>query len=136
MVEEVKVVKEVKILEKPWVEKYRPERLDDIVGQDHIVKRLKHYVKTGSMPHLLFAGPPGTGKTTSALCLARELFGEHWRHNFLELNASDERGINVIREKVKEFARTKPIGGASFKIIFLDEADALTQDAQQALRRT
>ncbi|SEW21189.1 replication factor C small subunit [Thermococcus thioreducens] len=129
-------VKEVKILEKPWVEKYRPQRLDDIVGQDHIVKRLKHYVKTGSMPHLLFAGPPGVGKTTAALALARELFGEGWRHNFLELNASDERGINVIREKVKEFARTKPIGGASFKIIFLDEADALTQDAQQALRRT
>jgi replication factor C small subunit len=129
-------VKEVKILEKPWVEKYRPERLDDIVGQAHIVKRLKHYAKTGSMPHLLFAGPPGVGKTTAALALSRELFGEHWRPNFLELNASDERGINVIREKVKEFARTKPIGGASFKIIFLDEADALTQDAQQALRRT
>ena len=127
---------EIRVLEKPWVEKYRPQRLDDIVGQDHIVRRLKHYVKTGSMPHLLFAGPPGTGKTTSALALSRELFGENWRHNFLELNASDERGINVIREKVKEFARTKPIGGASFKIIFLDEADALTQDAQQALRRT
>nr|1IQP_A Chain A, RFCS [Pyrococcus furiosus]1IQP_B Chain B, RFCS [Pyrococcus furiosus]1IQP_C Chain C, RFCS [Pyrococcus furiosus]1IQP_D Chain D, RFCS [Pyrococcus furiosus]1IQP_E Chain E, RFCS [Pyrococcus furiosus]1IQP_F Chain F, RFCS [Pyrococcus furiosus] len=129
-------IREVKVLEKPWVEKYRPQRLDDIVGQEHIVKRLKHYVKTGSMPHLLFAGPPGVGKTTAALALARELFGENWRHNFLELNASDERGINVIREKVKEFARTKPIGGASFKIIFLDEADALTQDAQQALRRT
>ncbi len=127
---------EIKVLEKPWVEKYRPERLDDIVGQAHIVKRLKHYAKTGSMPHLLFAGPPGVGKTTAALALARELFGENWRHNFLELNASDERGINVIREKVKEFARTKPIGSASFKIIFLDEADALTQDAQQALRRT
>jgi len=127
---------EVKVLEKPWVEKYRPQRLDDIVGQAHIVKRLKHYAETGSMPHLLFAGPPGVGKTTAALALARELFGESWRHNFLELNASDERGINVIREKVKEFARTKPIGSASFKIIFLDEADALTQDAQQALRRT
>ena len=129
-------VHEVKVLEKPWVEKYRPVKLDDIVGQRHIVKRLKYYAKTGSMPHLLFAGPAGVGKTTSALCLARELFGENWRHNFLELNASDERGIDVIREKVKEFARTKPVAGASFKIIFLDEADALTQDAQQALRRT
>ncbi len=129
-------VHEVKVLEKPWVEKYRPTKLDDIVGQGHIVKRLKYYAKTGSMPHLLFAGPAGVGKTTSALCLARELFGENWRPNFLELNASDERGIDVIREKVKEFARTKPVAGASFKIIFLDEADALTQDAQQALRRT
>ncbi|KUK29028.1 replication factor C small subunit [Thermococcus sp.] len=96
MVEEVKEVKEVKILEKPWVEKYRPERLDDIVGQDHIVKRLKHYVKTASMPHLLFAGPPGTGKTTSSLALARELFGEHWRHNFLELNASVSKDTPIL----------------------------------------
>ncbi|WP_457753207.1 replication factor C small subunit [Thermococcus sp.] len=89
-------VKEVKILEKPWVEKYRPQRLDDIVGQDHIVKRLKHYVKTGSMPHLLFAGPPGVGKTTAALCLTRELFGEHWRHNFLELNASVSKDTPIL----------------------------------------
>jgi replication factor C small subunit len=84
----------------------------------------------------MFAGPAGTGKTTSALALARELFGESWRDNFVELNASDERGIDVVRGKIKEFARTSPLGGSSFKIIFLDEADALTNDAQAALRRT
>ena len=84
----------------------------------------------------MFAGPAGTGKTTSALALARELFGESWRDNFVELNASDERGIDVVRGKIKDFARTAPIGGSSFKIIFLDEADALTSDAQAALRRT
>ncbi len=118
-----------------WTEKYRPKKLDEIVGQPHIVARLKAFVAEGSIPHMLFAGPPGVGKTTAAICLARELFGERWRENYLELNASDERGIDVIRSKVKDFARTKPIGGA-FKIIFLDEADALTKDAQQALRRT
>jgi replication factor C small subunit len=84
----------------------------------------------------MFAGPAGTGKTTSALALARELFGDSWRDNFVELNASDERGIDVVRGKIKEFARTSPLGGSSFKIIFLDEADALTNDAQAALRRT
>ena len=118
-----------------WTEKYRPKRLDEMINQEHIVARLKAFVKDGWIPHMLFAGPPGVGKTTAALCLARELFGEHWRENYMETNASDERGIDVIRSKIKDFARTKPIGG-DFKIIFLDEADALTKDAQQALRRT
>jgi replication factor C small subunit len=122
-------------IEEPWTEKYRPHTLDEILGREYIVARLKSYVKSRSMPHLLFAGPAGVGKTTSALCLAQDLFGEYWHQNFQETNASDERGIAVVREKIKNFARTRAIGG-DFKIIFLDEADALTSDAQNALRRT
>ncbi len=93
-------------------------------------------MKAGSLPHLLFAGPPGVGKTAAAIALARDMFGEGWRNNFTELNASDERGIDVVRNKIKTFARTAPLGKATFKIIFLDESDALTPDAQSALRRT
>ena len=123
-------------MEDVWVEKYRPRSLDEVVGQKEIVERLKSYVKAKSMPHLLFAGPAGTGKTTCAIALARELFGENWRMSFHELNASDERGINVVRTKIKEYARTAAPNDVGFKIIFLDEADALTPDAQAALRRT
>ncbi len=122
--------------EEIWVEKYRPMTLDDVFGQEETVERLKSYVRSGNLPHLLFTGPPGVGKTASAVSIAREMFGEFWAENFTELNASDERGIDVVRNKIKTFAKTAPIGGASFKIIFLDEADALTNDAQSALRRT
>lgn len=124
------------IKEEIWIEKYRPENLDDIVGQDEIIKRLKSYVKTRNLPHLLFSGPPGVGKTAAAIAIVKEIFGDTWRNNFIELNASDERGIDIIRHKVKDFARMAPLGEADFKVIFLDEADALTGDAQSALRRT
>ncbi len=119
-----------------WTEKYRPTVFDDMVGQDHIIKRVKPLVESLNIPHLLFAGPAGTGKSTLALIVVKTLFKENWKTNYLELNASDERGINVIREKVKNFARTKSLGEVPFKVIFLDEADALTPEAQQALRRT
>lgn len=119
-----------------WVEKYRPRRLSDVIGQKSIVERLSAYTKTRSMPHMLFAGPAGSGKTTCAIALARELYGENWRDNLIELNASDERGIDIVRGKIKDFARAASIGIADFKIIFLDEADSLTSDAQAALRRT
>lgn len=107
-----------------------------MVGQDEVVKRLQSYVDSRNLPHLLFSGPPGVGKTACAIAIAKELFGETWTGNFTELNASDERGIDVVRNKIKNFARTSPLGEADFKIIFLDEADALTSDAQSALRRT
>ena len=107
-----------------------------MVGQKDIVDRLQSYVEAKNLPHLMFAGPAGTGKTTCAIAMSRELYGDMWKSNFNELNASDERGIDVVRGKIKEFARTAPLGGAEFKIIFLDEADALTGDAQAALRRT
>lgn len=119
-----------------WTEKYRPKKFTEVKGQKEIVNRVKAFVETKNMPHLLFAGPAGVGKTTLALVIVRQLFGEAWRENFLELNASDERGIDVVRQKVKDFARTKAIGDVPFKIIYLDESDALTREAQQALRRT
>jgi len=119
-----------------WTEKYRPSSFEEIKGQKDIIEKIKAFVKSGNMPHLLFSGPAGVGKTTLSLVIAKKLFGENWRQNTLELNASDERGIDVVRVKVKDFARTRAIGDVPFKLIYLDESDALTRDAQQALRRT
>ena len=119
-----------------WTEKYRPQTFEEVKGQKEIVTKIKAFVESGSMPHLLFSGPAGVGKTTLSLVIAKQLFGENWRQNTLELNASDERGIDVVRVKVKDFARTRAIGDVPFKLIYLDESDALTKEAQQALRRT
>ena len=119
-----------------WTEKYRPSDFSEIKGQKEIVKRVKAFVEQQNLPHLLFAGPAGVGKTSLSLVIAKKLFKDLWRQNFLELNASDERGIDIIRNKVKDFARTRAIGDVPFKIIYLDECDALTREAQQALRRT
>ena len=119
-----------------WTEKYRPSEFSQIKGQTHIIDKVKAFVEQKNMPHLLFAGPAGIGKTTLSLVIAKQLFGDTWKHNVLELNASDERGIDVVRNKVKDFARTKALGDIPFKIIYLDECDALTKEAQQALRRT
>ncbi|MBD3259701.1 replication factor C small subunit [Candidatus Woesearchaeota archaeon] len=119
-----------------WTEKYRPLTFEEIKGQKEIVKRVEAFVKNKNMPHLLFAGPAGVGKTTLSLVIAKQMFKENWKNNFLELNASDERGIDVVRTKVKDFARTRSIANVPFKIIYLDECDALTKEAQHALRRT
>jgi replication factor C small subunit len=120
-----------------WVEKYRPKSLGEMVDQREVVEHLEEMLKNpGEMPHLLFAGPPGTGKTTAALCIARELYEDRWREFTLELNASDERGINVVREKVKTFSRFFDASQRiPFKLVVLDEADMMTSEAQTALRR-
>src|SRR5665648_201479 len=106
----------------PWVEKYRPSTLDDVVGQDHIIQRLKRYVDEHSMPNLMFTGPAGVGKTTTSIALAKSILGEYWKQNFLELNASDARGIETVRTNIKSFCRLKAVG-APFRIVFLDEVD-------------
>ncbi|NHN60406.1 MULTISPECIES: replication factor C small subunit [Halorussus] len=118
-----------------WIEKYRPGTLEEVAGHDDITERLRRYVERDDLPNLLFSGPAGVGKTTSAVAIAKQLYGDDWESNFLELNASDQRGIDVVRDRIKNFARSS-FGGHSYRIIFLDEADSLTSDAQSALRRT
>ncbi|MBS3134006.1 replication factor C small subunit [Candidatus Woesearchaeota archaeon] len=119
-----------------WIEKYRPSNFEDIIGQEGIVKRVKAMVENKNIQHMIFSGPSGIGKSSLALVTVKHLFKENWKENFLELNASDARGIDTIRNDVKSFARTMSIGSNIPRIIFLDEADALTKDAQNALRRT
>lgn len=119
-----------------WTEKYRPLTFNDVKGQEKIVERVKAMVKHGNLNNLLLAGPAGCGKTTLILVAAREMYGDLWKRNILETNASMDRGINIVREDIKNFARTRPVGDFPFKICILDEADALTKEAQQALRRT
>ncbi|MFW9945633.1 MAG: replication factor C small subunit [Candidatus Odinarchaeota archaeon] len=123
---------------RPWVEKYRPRKLEELVNQKGIINRLQQFINDKSMPHLIFAGPAGTGKTTSALAIVRDLYGRKMALNttYLELNASDARGIDVIRTYIKDFAKAKPPINIPFKILILDEADNMTAPAQQALRRT
>ena len=120
-----------------WVEKYRPAKLSSIVNQKEVIGSLKSLLKnTSEMPHLMFSGSAGVGKTTAGMCLAREILGDHWKDHTLELNASDERGINMVRDRVKKFARFSGLDTKiPFKIIILDEADEMTSDAQTALRR-
>ena len=120
-----------------WVEKYRPAKLSSIVNQKEVIGSLKSLLKnTSEMPHLMFSGSAGVGKTTAGICLAREILGDHWKDHTLELNASDERGINMVRDRVKKFARFSGLDTKiPFKIIILDEADEMTSDAQTALRR-
>ena len=122
----------------PWTEKYRPVCMKDIQHQDNIVSTISGGISNGNLPHMILYGPPGTGKTSSALCVCNEIFNttENTRRNVMELNASDERGISVVRNKIKKFAQTSTSLKFPFKIVILDEVDTMTQDAQAALRRT
>lgn len=119
----------------PWIEKYRPENLSEVHGQQGVVDTVRKFVEEGKLPHLLFYGPPGTGKTSTIIALAKEIYGKNYKNMVLELNASDDRGIDVVRDQIKNFASTMQIFSRGFKLIILDEADAMTNVAQNALRR-
>ncbi|KAK9323900.1 P-loop containing nucleoside triphosphate hydrolase protein [Lipomyces orientalis] len=119
----------------PWVEKYRPSSLDDVAGHDSIISTIRTFISSNKVPHLLFYGPPGTGKTSTILAVAREIYGKNFKNMVLELNASDDRGIDVVRDQIKTFASTRQMFSKGFKLIILDEADAMTNAAQNALRR-
>src|ERR671925_705773 len=134
-------VKKTDLANLMWSEKYRPKKLSEVVDQKEIIKGISNLIKSPDIPHMLFSGQAGVGKTTTALCIAMELLGEEWRKNTLELNASDERGIKMVRERVKEFAAVMKLtisnkeDNRPFRIIILDEADEMTSEAQTALRR-
>merc|ERR1712096_489776 len=119
----------------PWVEKYRPSSLEEVVSQDNIVQTLERLVASEKLPHLLFYGPPGTGKTSTILAIAKKMYGQNLSQMVLQLNASDDRGIDVVRNQIKEFSSTRMVFSSAHKLIILDEADAMTSDAQMALRR-
>ncbi|KAG8966708.1 Subunit of heteropentameric Replication factor C (RF-C) [Tulasnella sp. 419] len=119
----------------PWVEKYRPVNLEDVVSHDDITTTIERFIEKGRLPHMLFYGPPGTGKTSTILAVARRLYKNDWKKFILELNASDDRGIDVVREQIKNFAETRTLFKQGFKLIILDEADMMTNAAQAALRR-
>ncbi|KAF7684146.1 Replication factor C subunit 5 [Astathelohania contejeani] len=118
----------------PFTEKYRPTHLKDILGNSEVIESLENMLKYGSIPHMLFYGPPGTGKTTAIRAMARQLYPTHYHSNVLEMNASDDRGIDTVRDSIKSFASTVALKNKK-KIIILDEADAMSRDAQNALRR-
>lgn len=125
----------VELFDKPWIEKYRPQYLSDVVGNTDIVDHLRIIAKEGNVPNMILVGPPGTGKTTSIMALAHELLGENFKKATIELNASDDRGIDVVREKIKSFAvQQVRLPPNRHKIVILDEADSMTETAQQAMR--
>tara|TARA_Y100000991_G_scaffold202194_1_gene175827 strand:- start:111 stop:1079 length:969 start_codon:yes stop_codon:yes gene_type:complete len=119
----------------PWIEKYRPESIDDIVDHKNILTTLKKLINNKKFPHTLFFGPPGTGKTSTIIACAKEIYGKNYKNMILELNGSDDRGIKVIREQIKEFSEYNQLFCKGVKIVVLDEADSMTYDAQFALRR-
>ncbi|KAJ1538787.1 Replication factor C (RF-C) subunit, partial [Nowakowskiella sp. JEL0078] len=129
------VVSRATNLNLPWVEKYRPSTLDDLISHTDIISTITKFIDENKLPHLLFYGPPGTGKTSTVLACARRLYGNRLNSFVLEMNASDDRGIDAVREQIKNFASTKTVFSSGFKLIILDEADAMTQVAQAALRR-